>query len=110
MTRLDALLAAGVNACRRCQAVGFPTTATWLGDDLLAVTYAAPCKHHGESTLIVVPSALKPLPEPVPPPEPEPVPRCIGVTAAGTWCRNRPRRDSQYCAAHEHQDAERGAR
>lgn len=102
MTRLDALLAAGVCACHDCHAVGYPTTATWLGDDLLAATYAAPCEHHGESTLIIAPSSLKPLPEPVP--------RCIGVTAAGTWCRNRPRRDSQYCAAHEHQGAERGAR
>lgn len=109
MTRLDALLAAGVCACHDCHAVGYPTTATWLGDDLLVATYAAPCEHHGEWTHIVVPSALNPLPEPVPLPEP-PRPRCLGVTVAGTWCRNRPRRYREYCAAHEHQGAERGAR
>lgn len=99
MSRLDPLLAAGVNNCPTCRALGYPTTAVWLGDDLVLATYAAPCDHYGESTQLVVPSELASVKS-----------RCAGWTAAGTPCRSWPRQDSRYCAAHDRQNADRSAR
>ena len=98
-TRPDPFLAAGVLCCPTCRGQGHPTGASWVDDDLILATFASPCEHHGESTQLVVPSLIAAA-----------TGRCFGVTAAGTWCRNRARRGGRYCGAHDRQDADRGAR
>jgi hypothetical protein len=101
MNRTDPILAAGVNNCHVCLAVGYPTNATWLGEDQILATYAAPCEHVGESTHVLAPSQLRPLAKQYPT-------RCMGITASDTWCRNRPRAGNRYCARHQDQGADAG--
>lgn len=95
----DPMREAGRRWCPRCRTEAFPRDATWVGEDLILATYEPLCEHQGETTQLVVPSELTAAAD-----------RCHGYTTAGTWCLNRPRRGSPYCAAHDRKNADRSAR